>query len=608
MSSTVVGSRGRVMRIRAPIVVVLGHVDVGKTLLLDKIRGTAVAYREPGMITQHVGASFLPWKALENYCGELLDMFKLRGKVKIPGFLMIDTPGHAAFSNLRKRGGSVADLAILVIDVLEGFEEQTYECIEILKARKVPFVVAANKIDRIPGWKPQPNKPFLYSIQKQREDVVERLEELLARIILEFNKLGFNADRYDRVRDFAHTVAIVPTSALTGEGVADLLLVLAGIAQRFSLDKLKVSTGAGRGVVLEVKEEKGLGVTADVILYDGIIRKGDTIVVGGLEKPIVTRVRALLVPKPMDEMRDPEDRFYDMDRVEAAAGVKLVAPDLDKAVAGAPVFVVPEGEDVEKYIELVRAELAEVRIQRDVEGVVAKADTLGTLESMVLYLRAHNIPVRIADIGPVSKRDIFEAYIAKQKNPMYGVVLAFNVKVPPDVEDEAIRKGVKIFQSNILYRLVEEFLKWFEEVKQRKLEEELSKLIRPAKIRILPGYIFRRSDPAIVGVEVLSGVIKPGYPLMRADGRSLGHIMQIQEHGKPLPEARKGAAVAISIRGNVIVGRHIKEGDIVYVDVPLEHCYRWASDYRQYLSDDEVETLREILNIKKELKEKRRVG
>jgi translation initiation factor 5B len=590
---------------RPPITVVVGHVDVGKTLLLDKIRGTFVAHREPGMITQHIGLSFIPWSSVEKLAEPLLVRFKLRGRVWIRGFLMVDTPGHAAFSNLRRRGGSVADLAVLVIDMTRGFEEQTYESLALIRSRNIPFVVAANKVDRIYGWRPVPNAPFIESFERQSEDVQGRVEEGLARIIEDFNKLGMEADRYDRVTDFNRQVPIVPTSAVTGEGLADLLVILAGLSQRFSKEKLAVSNGPGRGVVMEVREEKGWGSTMDVILYDGYMRRGDTVVTAGVEGPIVGRVRMLIMPKPLDEMRDPEDRYMFIDEVKAAAGVKVLMDEASSVVPGAPVLVVPHGESLDDYVRVVKEEVSEVRIETDREGVVAKADTLGTLEAMALYLRSQGIPVRRADVGNVSRRDIVEASVVRRKNELYGVVLAFNVRVPHDVEVEANQHGVRIFRNEILYRLVEEFTQWYREQRSRQLESELSRYIRPGKVRILPGYVFRRSDPVIVGVSVLGGIIRPGYPLVRRDGRRVGIIAQIQDRGRNIDVARRGMEVAVSIQGNVIVPRHIKEGDELYVDVPEEHALDLVSKYRGQLSEDEVEVLVELMNLRREWRRSR---
>ncbi len=588
------------MYIRSPIVCVLGHVDVGKTALLDKIRGTAVMLREPGTMTQHIGASFLPWNTLEKVCGSLVKMVK--AKVKIPGFLMIDTPGHEAFVNLRRRGGSIADIAILVIDILKGFEEQTYESIEILKSRRTPFLVAANKIDRIPGWKSFPNSPFIESIKKQDPQVIAKLEELIYRIIGEFSRLGLRADLYTRIRDFSRTLAIVPTSALTGEGIPDLLMVLAGLTQRFMLNRLKVESGPAKGVILEVKEEPGLGTTIDVIIYDGIIRRGDLIVVGSREEPIITRVRSLLLPKPMDEMRSPEDRFLNVEEVHAAAGVKVVAPNLDNAVAGAPVFVVSSEAELDNIVEVIKEEIESIKVAKEEEGVVVKADTLGSLEALVNYLNRRGIPVHYADVGPISKRDIVEASIVKKQNKYYGVILAFNVRLLPDAEEMALSEGIKVFLNNVIYRLIEDYEDWVRKMREADLKKELRSLILPGVIKILPGFVFRRSSPAIVGVEVLAGRIKPKYPLARArDLKRIGEIMQIQDRGKPVPEALKGASVAISIRGDIIVGRQIKEGDILYVNVPEDHISILLEKYKDILSEEEIALLKELRNLRRKL-------
>jgi len=583
------------MSIRQPIVCVLGHVDTGKTLLLDKIRKTSVQAREAGGMTQHIGASFFPVDTLRQMVGPLLSTIK--GEIEIPGLLVIDTPGHEAFTNLRKRGGSVADIAILVIDILRGFEAQTYECIEILKTRKTPFLVAANKIDRIPGWNSYPDTPFLKSYQLQDKYVREDLDNRLYGIIGTFSRLGFRADRFDRIKDFTRTVAIVPTSAKTGEGIVELLAVLVGLTQQYLKKRLLTTAGPAKGTVLEVKEEPGLGLTLNTIIYDGTLKREDLIVVGGREKPIITRVRAILVPKPLDEIRDPRDKFSSVELVSAAAGVKIVAPDLEGAVAGAPLYVVQEGEDPEKYVRLVSEEIERIRIATDVDGVVLKADTLGSLEAIAENLKRNNVPVRLADIGDVSKRDVTEAAIVREHEPLYGVILAFNVKVLPDAEEEAKNLGVQIFREKIIYHLIENYISWFKAQREAKLSAEFEKMVKPGKIRILEGYVFRRAKPAIVGVEVLAGRIKPKYSLLRAeDGEEVGEIQQIQEKGKALPEAKQGMQVAISL-DKPMVGRHIFEKDVLYVKVPEPHAKALLKEFMDRLSPDEQEALNEYVNL-----------
>jgi translation initiation factor 5B len=585
------------MSIRQPIVCVLGHVDTGKTLLLDKIRKTSVQAREVGGITQHIGASFFPVDTLKQLVGPLLSMVK--GEIEIPGLLVVDTPGHEAFTNLRKRGGSVADIAILVIDVLRGFEAQTYECIEILKTRKTPFLVAANKIDRIPGWKSLPDVPFLKAYQMQDPYVREDLDNRLYDIIGVFSRLGFRADRFDHIKDFTKTVAIVPTSARTGEGITELLMVLVGLTQQYLKKRLQTTEGPAKGTVLEVKEEPGLGLTLNTIIYDGTLRKDDLIVVGGKEKPIVTRIRAILVPKPLDEIRDPRDKFSSVDSVSAAAGVKIVAPNLEGALAGAPLYVVGAGENPDDYVKTVSEEIERIRIATDVDGVILKADTLGSLEAIAEHLKRNNVPIRMADVGDVSKREVTEASIVKEHQPFYGTILAFNVKVLPDAEEEAKNNGVQIFQEKIIYHLVDNYLSWLKSQSEAKIEQEFANLVKPAKIRILEGYVFRRAKPAIVGVEVLAGKIKPKLALIRGgDGEEVGEILQIQEKGQTLSEATKGMQVAISL-DKPMVGRHIFEKDILYAKVPEQHVKALQTTFIDKLTAEEQEALNEYISIMK---------
>jgi len=569
-------------------------VDTGKTLLLDKIRRSNVQAREAGGITQHIGASFFPVKTLTKICGPLLKGLKKR--VRIPGLLVIDTPGHEAFANLRKRGGAVADIAILVIDVLRGFEAQTRECIDILKARKTPFLVAANKIDRLPGWKSYPDEAFLASYRNQDSYVRQDLDEHLYTIMGTFSRLDFRADRFDKISDFTKNIAIVPTSAKTGEGIPELLAVLVGLTQQHLRPSLRVTKGAAKGTVLEVKEEPGLGITINVIIYDGVLKKGDIIVVGAKEKPIVTNVRAVLLPKPLDEIRDPRDKFSSVDAVSAAAGIKIAAPNLEEALAGAPLYVVPSEDRLEEYVESVSEEVEKIRFGTEVEGVVLKTDTLGSLEAIAESLKRNNVPIRLADVGDVSKRDVTEAVVVKEHEPLHGAVLAFNVKVLPDAEEEAKIRGVPIFQKSIIYHLIDDYVQWIKSEKEAQLKEEFERLVKPGKMKFLPGYVFRKAKPAIVGIEVLAGHIQPKYVLIKEDGWDVGEIKQIQDRGQAVSEANTGMQVAVSL-DKPIVGRHIHERDIFYVRVPEAHAKILLTKFQDRLSSEELGALNELVEM-----------
>ncbi len=584
------------MKLRSPIAVVLGHIDHGKTALLDAIRGTGVQLREAGGITQHIGASFLPTEVIEDLAEELVEKFNI--KLTIPGILVLDTPGHEAFFNLRARGGAVADFAVLVVDVVRGFQTQTYECINLLRSRRVPFLVAANKIDLIPGWRPSGSRSFLKAIDLQEDYVRRMLDERIYELMGELSGAGFNSERFDRVRDFTKTVAIVPTSAKTGEGVAELLVVLAGLAQQYLKKRLTVSEGEAKGVVLEVKEETGLGTTIDVILYDGVLRRNDLLVTGGLNGAVTTRIRALLQPKPLDEMRDPRERFISVEEVAAAAGVKIAAPNLDKVVAGAPLRGVRDPEQVEEIAKEVQREIESIMVRTDRVGVVIKADTLGSLEALVNFFRERGVAVRVADIGDVAKKDVLEAAAVAERDPLSAVILAFNVRILPDAEEEAEKFGVTVFYDKIIYKLFEKYNEWVLAMREEMRRQAMEGLVKPAKIRILPGYVFRRSKPAIVGVEVVSGEIRPRYRLMNREGKEVGEILQIQDKGEAKPYARQGEQVAISIRGPT-VGRQIDEGDVLYTSMPLSHIDKFKFELREELTSDELEALREIEAIKR---------
>jgi translation initiation factor 5B len=290
-----------------------------------------------------------------------------------------------------------------------------------------------------------------------------------------------------------------------------------------------------------------------------------------------------------------------VDEVIAAAGVKIAAPDLSNVIAGTPLYVIPQGKPVDEYVKLVMEEIKQIRVKRESDGVVVKADTLGSLEALIAALTKENIPVKLADVGSVTKNDVIEASVVKKSKPEYGVILVFNTKILKEAEELIETEGIKVFVNNIIYQLLEDYSKWLKEYREQMKLRELETLVRPGKIRILPGYVFRRSDPAIVGVEVVGGTIKPGYQLIREDCAEVGAIMQIRDRDNVLKQATIGQRVAISIKGKVMVGRHIDEGDILYTDIPKEHVVLWLTKYSGELREDERAILNEIVKIKRKI-------
>jgi translation initiation factor 5B len=533
---------------------------------------------------------------IQQICGELLQQFHF--ELKVPGLLFIDTPGHETFSNLRRRGGSAADIAILVVDVTKGVEPQTVESMNILKSRKTPFIVAANKIDVVPGWKSEPDSSFLRSVKNQYGEVQTELDNRVYTIMGTLSRLGFRAERFDRISDFRQNVAIVPVSAKTGEGIPDLLAILTGLTQAYLENELQVTSGPARGTVLEVKDEPGLGTTVNAIIYDGSLKVHDTIVLGGRDRPIVTEVRAILLPKPLDEIRDPKDRFTSVRRVTAASGVKIAAPSLESALAGSTLYAVPKGKNTKEYVRIVEDEVEKLRIKTERSGIVLKTDTLGSLEAVTEELSRHDIPIHLADIGDVSKRDVVEAETASQEDRLLAVILAFNVKVLPDALEESKMAGVPVFQSDVIYHMMEDYLRWNEEQRTSGAKAELDALVRPCKAKVLSGFIFRRSKPAIVGLEIVSGRLKPKYPLIASSGKRLGQAQRIQDQGKDIQEALVGVQVAVSIEDGV-VGRNISEGDTIYTDVPERHLKTLLTKFPGELTEGDRDTIKELIQLKR---------
>ena len=469
----------------------------------------------------------------------------------IPGFLLIDTPGHASFVTLRKRGGAIADLAILVIDINEGFQPQTKESLNFLKQFKTPFVVALTKIDRLLGWNPQEGASFLTSLEEQSSRTQEVFDDRFFSVVGQLGQEGFSAERFDRVEDYGKQIAIVPVSSKTGEGIADLLVVIAGIAQKFLKKGLELQKGTGKGTVLEVKEYPGLGTTIDVIIYDGEVRKGDFLAVGGKEV-VQSRVKALLEPAPLKELRL-EKEFRPIKEVSAAAGVKIAGPGLDGVIPGSPLRAVRNKKDLQKAVEEVREEVEEVEFTSDKEGVILKADTLGSLEALIKTLQSV-VSIKKASVGGVTKSDVMEMKVAKKP-----VIFAFGIKFSPECEKLAKDNNVRVFASDIIYRMIDEYQEWEKQAAEREIERLLEQATRPVLVRVLPGFLFRQKKPAVFGVEVLKGTLKPGVTLLNR-GKKIGEIKEIQDKGEGMKEAVQGDKVALSMP-DVVFGKHLKEGD-----------------------------------------------
>ena len=570
---------------RQPILSVLGHVDSGKTTLLDNIRESQIVAGEDGGITQMIGATEIPLDTVEKVCGDILQ--QLDTDLTIPGLLFIDTPGHAAFSSLRKRGGSISDIAVLVVDVEEGVQPQTEEAIRILKESQTPFIIALNKIDLIPGWKSE-DECFSRNVRNQTDSVTQKLDEEIYELMADLNEYGFVIDRFDRVDNFREKIGVVPISAETGEGLPELLMTVSGLAQNYLSDQLEVEEGDGKATALEVSEQKGFGTTVDVIHYDGIIRKDDKLVFGTAEGPKVTEIRALLKPRPLKEIRL-DKKYEEVEEVHPASGIKIAGKDLEGIVSGAPIRT---GSDVEKLKEEVEKELETTDYETHNSGVIVKADSLGSLEALMREVNDKEIKVQKAEVGPVRKSDIIEV---ENEDDSERAILSFNSKATDNARELADSKDIEIFESSIIYEILDSYEKWSEELQEERRREKLEDVSRPAEIRTLQDHVFRSSNPVVIGMKVVKGVVNHGA-LMTEDGEKVGRIKSIQEDSESLDKAEKGQSVALSI-SNATLDRDFEAGDHLYVDITSED-YRKLQELDDLLSKGEKKALEKIVEIK----------
>jgi translation initiation factor 5B len=590
--------------LRSPICCILGHVDTGKTKLLDNLRQTNVQEGEAGGITQQIGATYFPVEALRAKTAHLPAI-----DIEVPGLLVIDTPGHESFTNLRSRGSSLCNIAILVVDVMHGLEPQTLESLNLLKMRKTPFIVALNKIDRLYGWRAHPGKSLAESLALQSPAVQDEFEARLEKTKLAFAEEGLNAEAAFRNHDPKRTVSLVPTSAITGCGVPDMVQLLISLTQRLmSGDLLYLS--ALECTVLEVKVMEGLGTTIDVILSNGVLREGDRIVVCGLNGPIVTSIRALLTPQPLREMRV-KSQYVHHKQVRAALGVKICAAELDKAVAGSQLLVVGPRDSEAELREAVMADLAQMlaAVDKGGQGVCVQASTLGSLEALLAFLRDSKIPVSGIAIGPVHRKDVVRASVMLEQAREYACLLAFDVKVDMDAQDLADEVGVKVFRADIIYHLFDQFTAYMAALTEQRRRDLAPEAVFPCVLRIVPGCVFNKRDPIVLGVDVLDGCLRVGTPLaVPAQGcLAIGRVTSIEVNHKAVECARRGGpAVAIKIEcpsyeTPKLVGRHFQETDQLVSRISRASIDVLKESFRNDLSKDDwalIVKLKAVLGIK----------
>lgn len=586
--------------LRSPICCIMGHVDTGKTKLLDKVRQTNVQEGEAGGITQQIGATYFPIDAIKQKTAVVNKDGAF--DFKVPGLLIIDTPGHESFSNLRSRGSSLCNIAILVVDIMHGLEKQTLESMRMLRDRRTPFIVALNKIDRLYGWKKVDNNGFQDSLQLQNRGVQNEFAKRLEATKVAFAEQGFNAELFYENKNMSRYVSLVPTSAHTGEGVPDMLKLLVQLTQERMTDSLMYLSEV-QATVLEVKAIEGFGMTIDIILSNGVLREGDRIILCGVEGVIKTNIRALLTPAPLRELRV-RSAYVHNKEVKAAMGIKISAPGLEGAIAGSRLLVVGKYDDEEDLEEEVESDLASVfsRVEKSGRGVSVQASTLGSLEALLDFLKDCKIPVANVGIGPVYKRDVMQCGVMLEKAPDYAVMLCFDVKVDKEAAQYADEQNIKIFTADIIYHLFDAFTKHMAELSEKKKEE--SKMLAVFPCVLSPVAVFNKTAPIVVGVDVVEGNLRMNTPLAVVKTNpttkekeiiGIGRVTSIEREHKQIPICKRGqpsVAIKIEMGGHQpTYGRQLEEGDMLYSQISRKSIDTLKEFYRSDVSDEEWKLL-----------------
>lgn len=606
-------------KLRSPICCVMGHVDTGKTKMLDKLRNSNVQDNEAGGITQQIGATFFPIENLKKQLDKMKSSVSF--DYKLPGLLMIDTPGHESFSNLRKRGSVLCDIAILIVDLMHGLEQQTIESLNLLRESKTPFIVALNKIDRLYDWQPNKNASFRDTLALQQDTVIMEFENRSKHVITQLMQEGLNSKLYYENNDFKRVVSLVPTSAHTGEGIPDLLLLLIQLSQKLLFDKLTFKKML-QCTVIEVKKIEGVGTTIDVILINGELNEGDEIMVATLTGAVQTQIKALLTPQPMKEIRI-KSNYIHHKTIKAAMGVKIVAPGLEEAIAGTQLIRFDSRKDKRKIKTL------EAQVMRDYDtiiksidqsgtGVCVQASTLGSLEALIAFLRSENIPINHASLGPIHKKDVMRSSVMLESKPEYATILAFDVKVTKDAQELSEDLGVKIFTADIIYHLFDQFTKYMKTVNESNKDKLAGVAVFPCILRIMPEHIFMKKSPLILGVEVVEGILKTGTPIVVPERfvddpdnpgekvmLSLGKIQSIEEDKKEKPFVKRGSKVCVKISGNqnesyVQYGRHFDAKNLLYSKLTRDSIDSLKTNFKEDLQKSDWMTvikLKKVFNI-----------
>jgi translation initiation factor 5B len=555
---------------KSPVVSFMGHVDAGKTSLMDCIRGTKIQQGEAGGITQSIGSSFVPIEHIREVTKNIKGKFSVEHN--IPGVLIVDTPGHSAFSSMRDRGSSLCDLAILVIDINKGIQPQTEESIKMLKEKNVPFVIAATKIDMIYGWKKTSEVNLRKVLKEQEESTTQVMQSMMEDLKYEFSKLDIDAVFYFNNKTPNKTYSIVPISTQTNEGLSDLLSLLVYISQNWMSKKITYKDTLDATIMESILDTK-LGWVLDVILSNGTLNVGDKITVTTQDGVKISSVRNILTPPQLTQDRT-KVSWTNNSSIKASQGIRIIGSNLENCIAGSSIFKIENNEF--EIIEKAKQEFDKFwkSFEWDSKGVCLVAPTIGELDAAYNLLKLEQIPIAKGEISNFTKKvaDRYFSLTEEEQLKENKIIFYFHSKpITGKQEDEysSLCKdlGLTFLHNMVIYQLIDQY----KETKKKFLEErkkensEKGKAIFPCELQILKDHVYMKggNDDLLFGIKVRAGRLLKGTPIISEKKVKLGKVTSIQKNHKEVTEAKLRDEVCIRIKNesNVSFGRQLASSD-----------------------------------------------
>lgn len=573
---------------KEPICCILGNVDAGKTSLIDKMKSTKVQKSEAGGITQKINTVILPFNA---------------NKFNVPGVILIDTPGHESFYSLRELGATLCNVVILLVDIMEGVKEQTIKSIDLVKSKRIPYVVALNKVDRVVNWESDSSVSIVKNLKKQANNTVLHFEELVRNIITQFAENGLNVELFNRNTDSRKYGSLFPLSAKTGEGIHDLMGGLIKlIATHRKADIIIKPTF--KGILTDINIQKGIGKCLNVLVYDGYLNKQDTLVVGGMNGAYFKTITKMAVSTQ-------PSKFQLVNDVKASTLTYITTKgDYETDyIIGSPVYTIPSTltgkskTDVEKVarkaIEVyLKKKDDEINKNKSRHGVLVYASTFGALMAITNHLDDIGVPYIDAKVKDVKSLDLQKVISMNnsEDSKIYNIIIAFDVHVDLKAHDMLKNNlDVSLIEDNIIYRVFEKLEETIETNKGNVSLKYKRMMSTPCILEILKGkeFIIARRDPIILGVKVMSGELVKNTILQVIRKKKiiiLGRVTGIQSNNKDVEKGEVNQEVAVRIDNTEdtakLYGRDFDNTDQLISQLSEHHRYIFTKHLYQDSSDN----------------------